>query len=91
MSLLVGAFIIIKVLVGRLLFKPYKLAGHFETDYHDLENPSIFKDNCVALGYTFVALFTDYIFDLFRSEIAKRANDPLKNEEAQFKAKQKIF
>ena len=63
LRLLVGAFIFIKVLVGKLLFKPYKLADHFEVDYHDLENPSVFKDNCVVMGYTVIALYTDYIFD----------------------------
>ena len=63
LRLLIGSFIFIKVFVGKLLFKPYKMADHFETDYHDLENPAIFKDNCVVMGYTTVALWTDYIFE----------------------------
>ena len=72
LRLLVGSFIFVKVLAGKLFFKPYKLSDHFETDYHDLENPNNFKDNCVVMGYTIIALWTDLVFDMYTPEIKKR-------------------
>ena len=65
----------------------YKLTDHFETDYHDLENPGNFKDNCVVMGYTVVALWTDLVFDLFKPEIQKREQSQLKDEELRNRAK----
>jgi len=86
-TLLVGTFLFVKVLAGKLFFKPYKLTDHFETDYHDLENPGNFKDNCVVMGYTVVALWTDLVFDLFKPEIQKREQSQLKDEELRNRAK----
>ena len=70
-GLLVGAFLYIKVLAGKLFFKPYKLTRFFETEVSALENPILFKENCLAIAYTFVAMFTDYAFDLYKVEMER--------------------
>ena len=70
-SLLVGAFIYIKVTAGKLFFKPYKLARFFEAEIGNLDNPILFKENCLAIAYTFIAMFTDYIFDLYKVEMER--------------------
>ena len=70
-SLLVGAFLYIKVMAGKLFFKPYKLARFFEAEIGNLENPILFKENCLAIAYTFIAMFTDYIFDLYKAEMER--------------------
>ena len=31
----------------------------------------MFKENCLGLGYTMVALFTDYVFDLYKPELER--------------------
>ena len=69
--LLVGAFLLIKVIVGKLLFKPYKLTAFFDTEVRSLEKPFIFKDNCLALVYTLIALFTEFIFDSYKVEMER--------------------
>ena len=43
-SLLVGAFLYIKVMAGKLFFKPYKLTRFFDTDVGNLDNPILFKE-----------------------------------------------
>lgn len=62
---------LIKVLAGKLFFKPYKLTNFFEKEVADLDKPIIFKENCLALGYTLIALFTDLIFDLYKPELER--------------------
>ena len=64
-SLLVGCFLFVKVLAGKLLFKPYKLTRFFDAEVASLENPTMFKENCLNLGYTFIAMMTDYIFAMY--------------------------
>ena len=68
-SLLVGTFLFIKVMAGKLFFKPYKIARFFEIDIHDLHNPGMFKENCLAIGYTFIALMTDMLFETYKVEL----------------------
>ena len=70
-SLLVGAFLYIKVMAGKLFFKPYKLCRFFETDVGNLDNPILFKENCLTIAYTFIAMFTDYLFDLYKPEMER--------------------
>ena len=70
-SFLVGAFLLIKVMAGKLFFKPYKLTNFFKKVVSDLEMPILYKENCLGLGYTLVALFTDYIFDLYKPELER--------------------
>lgn len=31
----------------------------------------MFKENCLGLGYTLVALFTDYVFELYKPELER--------------------
>ena len=81
----------VKVLVGRVLFKPYKIADYFDTDLHDLERPALFKENCVALGYTMIALFTDFIFENYKIEFKQMNKSELKDVQEQIKVKNKIF
>ena len=70
-SLLVGAFLYIKVLAGKLFFKPYKLCRFFETEVGNLDKPILFKENCLTIAYTFIAMFTDYLFDLYKPEMER--------------------
>jgi hypothetical protein len=58
-------------MAGKILFKPYKLSRFFETDMHDLEQPVIFKENCLVMGYLTIALFVDVVFDLYKAELEK--------------------
>ena len=58
-------------MAGKLFFKPYKLTSFFEREVSDLEKPIVFKENCLGLGYTLVALFTDYVFDLYKPELER--------------------
>ena len=90
-QLLVGAFMFVKVLVGRVLFKPYKIADYFDKDLHDLERPALFKENCVALGYTMIALFTDFIFENYKVEFKQMNKSELKDVQEQIRVKNKIF
>ena len=63
---MLGAFLFVKVIAGKLFFKPYKITRFFNVEMHSLKKPVIFKENCLAMGYTIVALFTDYLFDLYK-------------------------
>jgi len=38
---------------------------------HNIENPILFKENCLTIGYTLVALMTDYLFDLYKVELER--------------------
>ena len=69
--LLIGTFLYVKVMAGKLFFKPYKLTRFFEQEVHDMENPMLFKENCLTIGYTFVALMTDYLFDMYKVELER--------------------
>ena len=31
----------------------------------------MFKENCLSIGYSFVALMTDYLFDLYKVEMER--------------------
>ena len=88
---LVGSFLIIKVLAGKLFFKPYKVTRFFEKEMKDLPMPLVFKDNCLCFGYTLVALFTDYLFDLYKVELERMQGDALRTASVIAEVKQKMF
>ena len=46
----------------------------------DLENPIIFKENCLALGYTLIALFTDHLFEVYKPELERMEGFALRND-----------
>lgn len=69
--LLIGTFMFIKVLAGKLLFKPYKVTRFFDTEVGNLEKPTVFKENCLGMGYTIIALMTDFLFDLYKQEMER--------------------
>ena len=69
--LMAGAFLLIKVMAGKLFFKPYKVTRFFDKEVHELDRPIHFKENCLALGYTMIALFTDFLFDLYKVEMER--------------------
>ena len=66
-----GNFLFIKVIAGKLFFKPYKVTRFFDQEVSDMENPLMFKENCLTIAYTFVALMTDYIFDMYKVEMER--------------------
>ena len=73
-KLLVGCFIFCKVIAGKLFMKPYKMCQYFDTDIHDLEQPMVFKENCLSMGYLLIALFTDVIYELYKPELERLEN-----------------
>ena len=66
-----GNFLFIKVIAGKLFFKPYKVTRFFDQEVSDMENPLMFKENCLSIAYTFVAMMTDYIFDMYKVEMER--------------------
>ena len=89
--LLTGAFVICKVLVKRLLFKPYKINEFLDSVTGNFPKSKVFKDNCIVLGYTFIALLTDYLLDLYWTRIEKVAGKPLVHKSDIDKVKDNIF
>lgn len=69
--LLLGSFLFVKVIAGKMAFKPYKVTRFFNKEVSDLEEPLAFKENCLCIGFTFIALFTDYLFDLYKVELER--------------------
>ena len=86
-----GSFLFIKVMSGKLFFKPYKLTRFFETEVSSLENPRLYKENCLAIGYTFIAMFTDYIFELYKVELERREGKKLTAKAEITRVKEEIF
>ena len=88
--MLIGTYLISKVLVQRLLFKPYKIRQHFANagDFYYTQN---FKINSLVLGYTLIALLTDHTLDLFKTEIEKKTGKPLTTSKQESKTRRKIF
>jgi len=68
-ALLIGCFLIIKVLVGKILFKPYKVTQYFDTHIDTLKEKFAFKENCISLGYTLIVLMTDLLYEMFLPEM----------------------
>ena len=66
-----GNFLFIKVIAGKLFFKPYKVTRFFDQEVSDMDNPLMFKENCLSIAYTFVAMMTDYIFDMYKVEMER--------------------
>ena len=64
-----SVFLFSKVIVDKLLFKPYKVTAYFGKTVKELHDPHLFKDNCLALGYTILALLTDFLFELCRDDM----------------------
>jgi len=61
------AFILIKVLVKKLFFKPYRIVTLMEK--RKRECSKIFRNNLVIMGYTLVALVTDSLFELYKDKL----------------------
>lgn len=74
-----------------MFFKPYKLARYFNTDVNDLERPTIFKENCLSVAYVLIALFTDYVFDMFKVELEKLEGSDFKVYDNVIACKKKMF
>jgi len=89
--LLIGVFLYVKVMAGKLFFKPYKVTRFFEQEVHDMQNPLMFKENCLAIGYTFVALMTDYIFDMYKVEMERIEGKSLTKSADIARVKQNMF
>ena len=71
--------------------KPYKLTQYFDTDIHDLEQPVIFKENCLSMAYIMIALFTDLIFDLYKPELERLEGHKLDKAEQIIQCKKKMY
>lgn len=78
-------------MAGKLLFKPYKLTAFFDKEVSDLEKPIVFKENCLSLGYTLIALFTDLTFDLYRSEMERIEGKEIKSSADIARVKESMF
>ena len=88
---LVGNFLFAKVMAGKLFFKPYKVTRFFDTEVGSLEKPIVFKENCLALGYTLIALLTDMSFDLYRTEMERIEGRKLSSTKDMIEVKQQMF
>lgn len=88
---LIGSFLLIKVMAGKLFFKPYKLTSFFQKAKSSLQQPLTFKENCVVFGYTLVALFTDFLFGLYREELERLYGQMLTTKDKIAEVKQKMF
>lgn len=89
--LLLGSFLFVKVIAGKTAFKPYKVTRFFDKEVSDLEDPLVFKENCLCIGYTFIALFTDYLFDLYKVEMERLEGKVLSKEKDIARVKQSMF
>jgi len=89
-TMLVSCFLIVKLLVAKVMFKPYKITSAFGKGIDFVKNKQTFKENCVSMGYTLIAVLTDYLFELFADEFAAKGAD-LKKQEVVRKIKDKIF
>lgn len=56
-----------------------------------MENPQMFKENCLSIAYSFVALMTDYLFDLYKVEMERIEGQSLKKAKDIAAVKQKMF
>ena len=86
----VCCFVILKVLVAKILFKPYRIAEYLNIDIDTLKNKLTFKENCVSLGFTFIALCTDFLTDMFLNEI-KETGISINDEATLVKIKYRLF
>ncbi len=75
--LLLTNFLFIKVMAGKLFFKPYKITRFFDTEVASLDQPLIFKENCLGLGYTLIALITDLCFTMYKTELERIEGQPI--------------
>ena len=90
-SLLVSCFLFVKVFAGKLFFKPYKLTRFFDAEVSSLENPLMFKENCLNIAYTIIAMMTDYIFGLYQPEFERIEGMKLSKKPDIARVKQGIF
>lgn len=89
--LLAGNFLFIKVMAGKLFFKPYKVTRFFDQEVADMDNPLLFKENCLSIAYTFVAMMTDYIFDMYKPEMERIEGKTLSKAKDIVQVKQNMF
>jgi hypothetical protein len=84
--LILGAFLVSKVLVQKMFFKPYKMAKLFKIP--DSTRPAALSENCVMMGYTILALYTEIVFHCYR-DVLIGEDDQIASRE--IKTKCKIF
>ena len=89
--LLLTNFLFIKVMAGKLFFKPYKITRFFETEVGNLDHPLIFKENCLGLGYTLIALITDMIYVLYKTELERIEGHTITSSKDIARVKQCMF
>lgn len=89
--MLVACFLFIKVMAGKLFFKPYKVTRFFEKEVHELAEPIVFKENSLSMGYTLIALMTDYLFDVYKVEFERQEGKALNSGKDIGRVKQQIF
>ena len=75
----------------RLLFKPYKVSEFLDSVIGNFPKSKVFKDNCIVLGYTFIALLSDHLLDMYWTRIEDVAGKPLVRESDIEKVKGNIF
>lgn len=79
--LVVSCFLIVKVLVSKMFFKPYRIAQYFDKDINILPDKLQYKENCVSTGYTLLVMLSTYYFDKFRHEIEFSFGKQFKSKE----------
>jgi hypothetical protein len=79
-------FLITKVLVGKLLFKPYKFKRLLKLSKR--ETPGNFDENCVQMGFLIHALTVEVLYSEFKDKIMRAFKMKNATSEA---VKEKIF
>jgi hypothetical protein len=74
-TMMVSCFLCIKLLVAKVLFKPYKITHNFGKSIDFVKDKEVFKENCVSMGYTLIAILTDFLFGLFGDEFTAKGAD----------------
>lgn len=74
-ALMVSCFLIIKLVVAKILFKPFKITDYFDKDINGVRNKQALKENCISMGYSLIALMTDYLVQLFSEELTSQQID----------------
>ena len=78
-------------MAGKLFFKPYKITRFFETDVGNLDYSLVFKENCLGLGYTLIALITDLIYVLYKTELERIEGHTITSSKDIARVKQSMF
>ena len=62
--MLVGCFLVSKVLVQKVYFKPYKMAKAFNINSEQYS--SYASENYIMMGYLILAVYTEIVFDAYK-------------------------